>query len=400
MNNTTQTPSDTSAKPLPVFPFTAICGQPDVQLALLLTTIDPLIGGVLIEGARGMAKSTSARALAELLPKQNNGQNGGNFINLPLGASVEQVIGTLDLQSALQDGAVHFRAGLLAQAHNGVLYVDEVNLLPDELVDVLLDVCASGVNHVERDGVSHTHAARFVLIGSMNPEEGSLRPQLLDRFGLCVRLQHAPDTNARQDIVRTRLAFDADPDGFMQKHHTQQQALAQRIVQAREQVHNLVFSDANHAQVAELCAQAQVDGVRADLVLLRAARAHAAWHHKSVVESVDIEAVMHWTLTHRSSTAIAPQQQQSADNKADKNTDKKGDGSGDGRPPQSNANNVRDADANQSTGSVQQTDNQHPSDAESNQADGDWGELLAPAAAQTPAIATLGAEVVMPVKKP
>ncbi len=208
------------------FPFTALHGQPLLQSALLLATVDPLIGGVLVEGPRGTAKSTAARALAALLP-------GGRFVNLPLSASEEQLVGSLDLEAVLQGGEVRFRPGLLARAHEGVLYVDEVNLLADGLVDLLLDVCASGVNRIERDGISHAHAARLTLVGTMNPEEGELRPQLLDRFGLFVRLDNVLPPAERQAIVRARLAFDADPAAFAARHAPAQQALAARIASAR-----------------------------------------------------------------------------------------------------------------------------------------------------------------------
>ena len=188
----------------PLFPFAAIAGQPLLCQALLLAAIDPQLGGVLIEGPRGTAKSTAARALAELI-------DAAPFVTLPLGASLEHLAGSLDLGQAMAGHALKFAPGLLARAHGGVLYVDEINLLPDALVDVLLDAAASGVNVVERDGISHRHAARFVLVGTMNPEEGQLRPQLLDRLGLCVRLANVQDAAQRQAIVRARLLFDADP---------------------------------------------------------------------------------------------------------------------------------------------------------------------------------------------
>lgn len=278
--------------PRPQYPFSALHGQPQLQLALLLAAIDPHIGGVLIEGPRGTAKSTSARALAELLP-------GQRFVDLPLGASEEQLVGSLDIQAALQNAEVVFKPGLLARADGGVLYVDEVNLLADALVDLLLDVCASGVNRIERDGISHQHEARIALVGTMNPEEGELRPQLLDRFGLFVRLSAQIDPASREAIVRSRLAFDRDPHGFVERQREPQQALIGRLEQARARVGRLDFSDALHRQVSSLCHAAGVEGVRADLVLLRAAAAHAAWLGQEQISDSDVEAVADLVLAHR-----------------------------------------------------------------------------------------------------
>jgi magnesium chelatase subunit I len=251
------------------FPLSALIGQDALREALLLAAVDPTIGGVLISGPRGTAKSTSARSLADLLPD-------GHFVTLPLGASEDRVVGTLDLDAVLRGGEVKFSPGLLARAHNGVLYVDEVNLLADGLVDVVLDAAASAINVVERDGVSHSHAARFVLIGTMNPEEGELRPQLLDRFGLMVQLENCFDPQLRQQIVRTRMAFDLDPDAFRERHAAAQSHLAQQIRLARAALPQLSFDDDVHDAVSARCIEARVDGLRADLVMLRAARALAA----------------------------------------------------------------------------------------------------------------------------
>jgi magnesium chelatase subunit I len=281
------------ARPLRVsYPFTALVAQDALQQALLLAAIDPGLGGVLISGPRGTAKSTTARALADLLPE-------GRFVTLPLGAAEAQLIGTLDLDAVLKDGQARFAPGLLAKAHQGVLYVDEVNLLPDSLVDPLLDVASSGVNVVERDGVSHAHDACFVLIGTMNPEEGELRPQLSDRFGLAVTLANCIDPALRQEIVKTRLAFDADPEGFYQRHAARQSALATRLKDARQRLATLVFDDAVHACVSRLCIEAGVDGMRADLVMLKAARALAAFEAADDITVAHVNRVAEGVLMHR-----------------------------------------------------------------------------------------------------
>ena len=295
------TPPASAALPLP-FPFAAIAGQPQLRQALLLAAVDPGLGGVLIEGPRGTAKSTAARALAELLA-------GAPFVTLPLGASLEHLVGTLDLGQALAGHAVKFAPGLLARADGGVLYVDEVNLLPDALIDSLLDVAASGVNRIERDGISHRHAARFVLVGTMNPEEGALRPQLLDRFGLCVRLHNIDDAAARTAIVRARLAFDADPAGFRAGHAEAQGALAEALSRARATLADreaLPYGDAVHAAVGALCLAAEVDGLRADLVMLRAARALAAWKGAAAITEAHVAQVAEAVLLHRRKPGTAP----------------------------------------------------------------------------------------------
>lgn len=275
-----------------VFPFTALVGQAVLQRALLLTAIDPGIGGVLISGPRGTAKSTSARALAALLPD-------APFVTLPLSASLEQLIGTLDVQAALREGEVRLQPGLVARAHGGVLYVDEVNLLPDGLVDALLDVAASGLNTVERDGLSRQHPARFVLVGTMNPEEGELRPQLLDRFGLSVTLAN-PDTVAqRQAITRARLAFELNPAAVQAAHAQAQAQLAAAVEAAQRRLPGMDWPDDVLQRAAERALQAGVDGVRADLVMLRAARAWAALEGRASVTSADVDAVAELALAHR-----------------------------------------------------------------------------------------------------
>ena len=276
----------------PHFPLSAVVGADSLKLALCLTAIDPKIGGVLIEGPRGMAKSTLARGLADVLAS-------GPFVTLPLGATEERLVGTLDLDAALGQGKAQFSPGVLAKADGGVLYVDEVNLLADHLVDVLLDVAASGINVVERDGISHRHPARFVLIGTMNPEEGELRPQLLDRFGLNVAMNSQPQPTERSEVIRRRLAFDAEPQVFCARWANAQDALRQRCQQARDGLQQIELDDQSLAVITERCFAAGVDGLRADLVWLRAARAHAAWRGAGAISRDDIDAVAEFALRHR-----------------------------------------------------------------------------------------------------
>ncbi|WP_347558995.1 AAA family ATPase [Robbsia sp. KACC 23696] len=289
--------------PLPAlpqpFPFVALVGQDALQQALLLVAVDAGLGGVLIAGPRGTAKSTSARALAALLAP-------APFVTLPLGASEAQLIGSLDLDAVLRDGTARFAPGMLAKAHGGVLYVDEVNLLPDALADALLDAAASGINVVERDGVSHRHAARFMLIGTMNEEEGELRPQLSDRFGLSVVLENYRDVALREAIVRSRLAFDLDPEAFVASHAASTLALRQKIEAARLRLSALAFSDAVHRRVSEWCLAAAVDGVRADLVMLKAARAQAALDGAESISVAHVDRVAPLVLSHRRQAGASP----------------------------------------------------------------------------------------------
>lgn len=273
------------------FPWSAVLGQERLKLALILCAIDPNIGGVLVRGPRGVAKTTLARGFAELLP--------GRFVELPLGATEERVTGSLDLGKVLEHGQVEFSPGLLARAHQGVLYVDEVNLLPDVIVDVLLDAAASGRNIVERDGVSHVHDARFVLIGTMNPEEGELRPQLVDRFGLSVIAEREIAPRERAEIVTRRLNFELDPQRFRAAHAAAQRELTARCARARESVQSLPLAGPALERTSELCHAAGVEGVRADLAMLRAARAHAAWQGHTEISASDVDTVAELALEHR-----------------------------------------------------------------------------------------------------
>ena len=278
---------------IPEYPFTALVNQAQYKLALIIAAISPAVGGVLVTGPRGSAKSTLARALAAVLPEQ------APFVTLPLGASEEMLLGSLNLQQILDDQKLAFSPGLLSKAHKGVLYVDEVNLLPDVLVDLLLDVAASGVNCLERDGISHRHASRFLLLGTMNPDEGELRPQLTDRFGLSVVLDGCYDIETRVEIVRLREAFDLAPTEFVARYAEQQAQLSASIASARENLAGVVFPNALRVCIAERCQAANVDGLRADIVWGHAARAHAAWFQRTAVEEVDILAVEELVLAHR-----------------------------------------------------------------------------------------------------
>lgn len=283
---------------VPVYPFSAVVGHDRLRLALVLCAVRPDIGGVLIRGEKGTAKSTAVRGLAEVLSAASGG-DGGQLVELPIGATEDRVVGSLDLQKVLRDGEHAFSPGLLARAHRGVLYVDEVNLLHDHLVDVLLDAAAMGRVHIERDGVSHSHEARFVLIGTMNPEEGELRPQLLDRFGLTVDVAASRDVDVRAEVIRARLAYEADPVGFAARYADADAELAARIAAARALVPQVVLPDNELRRIAALCAAFDVDGMRADLVVARTAMAHAAWRGASTVEEDDIRVAAELALPHR-----------------------------------------------------------------------------------------------------
>ncbi len=308
------------------YPFTAVVGSDDMALALALCAVSPAIGGVLVRGEKGTAKSTMVRALAALLPAvhvvdgcrfscdptdpdpacpdlHEHGTTGGHrparLVELPVGATEDRVIGSLHLQKALSAGVTEYEPGLLAAAHRGLLYVDEVNLLHDHLVDLLLDAAAMGRSTVERDGVSVAHAARFVLVGTMNPEEGELRPQLLDRFGLTVEIRSPRHPEHRAEVIRRRLAFDADPSVFGDRYAAAEAAIAGRIRSAQSMLPGVALSDAALMKIAQVCAAFEVDGMRADIVTARAAVAHAAWHGRAAVGRADIRAAARLALPHR-----------------------------------------------------------------------------------------------------
>jgi magnesium chelatase subunit I len=310
------------------FPFSAIVAQDDMKRALLLAAIDPAIGGVLIFGDRGTGKSTAIRALAALLPPMQAVENcpyncdpkstagacaicqsdaatkksitlSVPVIDLPLGATEDRVVGALDMERALTKGEKAFQPGLLARANRGFLYIDEANLLEDHLVDVLLDVAASGENVVEREGLSIRHPARFVLVGSGNPEEGELRPQLLDRFGLSVDVTTPTDIKTRIDVVRRRDDFDRDPDGFTALWKSEDEAIAQKLISAKKRLAKVTTPDAALERAAELCLALGTDGLRGELTLIRAARALSAFEGARQVGDKQIRTVATMALRHR-----------------------------------------------------------------------------------------------------
>ena len=314
-----------------IFPFTAIVGQERMRRALILNAVDTRIGGVLIRGERGTAKSTAARALAALLPKVyvvNDCRFGcdpdkpatwcteckerfegttkipahvrtTSFVNLPVSATEDRVVGTLDIEQAIQKGERHFEPGVLASANRGLLYIDEVNLLDDHVVDVLLDSAAMGVNMVEREGISFTHPARFILVGTMNPEEGELRPQLLDRFALSVDIVGIREARERVMIMERNLAFEQDAEAFRRKWMPKEEELSHQIERGRELVGQVTHTSRDLLSIAALTASLNVDGHRADLVILKAARAQAAFEGRTKINDHDIALAAELALPHR-----------------------------------------------------------------------------------------------------
>jgi len=319
------------AKRPSVFPFTAIVGQERMKRALILNAIDMRIGGVLIRGERGTGKSTAARALAALLPEidviadspynddparpeswsdevRERKQRGEAlqiakrkipFVDLPVSATEDRVVGTLDIEKAIQKGERHFDPGVLAMANRGILYVDEVNLLDDHVVDLLLDSAAMGVNVVEREGISFSHPARFILVGTMNPEEGDLRPQLLDRFALSVEVHGISDAPERMEIVERHIGYESDPEDFRHEWEPAEQVLANKILAARGLVNDVRFTRRDLYTIASLTSNLKIDGHRADLVILKAARAHAAFEGRTSINQQDILMALELAIPHR-----------------------------------------------------------------------------------------------------
>ncbi|KZL50046.1 MULTISPECIES: magnesium chelatase ATPase subunit I [Cyanophyceae] len=327
----TPTAQSTASARRVVFPFTAIVGQEEMKLALLLNVIDPKIGGVMIMGDRGTGKSTTIRALADLLPEIpvvandpfNSDPNDPDvmsdevrqmveqgaeipidhkkvqMVDLPLGATEDRVCGTIDIEKALSEGVKAFEPGLLAKANRGILYVDEVNLLDDHLVDVLLDSAASGWNTVEREGISIRHPARFVLVGSGNPEEGELRPQLLDRFGMHAEIHTVKEPALRVQIVEQRAEFDQNPPEFLEKYKPEQEGLQQKIVNAQNLLPKVTLDYDQRVKISEICSELDVDGLRGDIVSNRAAKALTAFEGRTEVTVDDIKRVITLCLRHR-----------------------------------------------------------------------------------------------------
>lgn len=283
------------------FPLAALVGQEDLRLCLLLAAVDPRLGGVLLRGEKGTAKSTAARGLSEIVG------DGVPFVDLPLGATEDRVLGHLDLERAIADGEAAWRPGLLSRVDGGILYVDEVNLMDDHLVECLLDACESGVNRLEREGLSHAHPSRFTMIGTMNPEEGDLRPQMLDRFALSVRVAGEQEDGPRMEVMRRRLAYDSDPASFCGQWLDATRRLRERLTQAREILPSVVLGSSLQDFIAEVAVKNRVAGHRADLAMARASRALAAWEGRSQVDADDVVRVAPFALAHRIRPEEEPQ---------------------------------------------------------------------------------------------
>ena len=276
-----------------LYPFTAIVGQEEMKLALLLNAINPSIGGVLIEGEKGTAKSTAVRALANLLPPMELGANAMTVVELPINATEDRVVGSINLEKALQDGVKAFEPGILQAAHQNIL------LLDDHIVDILLDVAAMGVNTVEREGVSHSHPSRFILVGTMNPEEGDLRPQLLDRFGLSVMVYGEHDPAQRMEVIKRRLAFGDNPEGFIASYAESEHDLRERLLQARQLLPSIIPTDDVLLKIASISIGVGVDGHRPDITMMHTARAHAAFSSRSHIVDDDLKMAARLALKHR-----------------------------------------------------------------------------------------------------
>ncbi len=315
-----------------IYPFSAIVGQDKLKKALLLCAVNPGIGGVLIRGEKGTAKSTAVRGLAAVMPPLANSGEPVPFVDLPLGASEDRVLGSLDIEAILSNKTKKLLPGLLASAHEGILYIDEVNLLADHLVDVLLDVAASGVNTVQREGLSVSHPARFALIGTMNPEEGNLRPQFLDRFGLMVEVEAQTDVQARTEVVRRRIAFESDPAAFSQQWVAGQEVVRRKIAEAQQLLPLVQMPDGLLKMISQLCIEWGVGSLRADIVLYKTSATLAALHGRTVVTPEDIREAAELVLTHRKGKKAPPPQTGQSFDKNQDNSGESGAGENDTQP--------------------------------------------------------------------
>ena len=283
-----------------LYPFSAIVGQEDMKRSLILNAIEPAIGGVLIKGEKGTAKSTAVRALAAILPPlEIDGSASMQVVELPINATEDRVVGTIDLEYALTEGKKKFEPGILAKANNNILYVDEINLLDDHVVDVLLDAAAMGINTVEREGISYSHPAKFILVGTMNPEEGDIRPQLLDRFGLSVDVKGEREPESRMEVVKRRLAFESDNVAFEAVYKDSDRELAESVVKARALLPQVNVTDAVLRKIAALSIRLNVDGHRPDITMLHTAKALAAYNERTEIINDDLKEAAQLVLPHR-----------------------------------------------------------------------------------------------------